>query len=156
MLDRRSVAIGVAIVAIVTGCAGDEGEAPAEGLPTEPFVLDVSVGDCFDRPQSPDVTKVPTVDCDEPHDFEAYAILELEGDSYPGEEQLAAEAAALCREPFAGYVGVPASDSGLVIVPVTPTLENWERDERTVTCTVTVRAEEPLQGSVENSEQPAG
>lgn len=158
-MRHRSVPIWVSILVVAlvaVSCSDDGGEDEEGGLPTEPFTLGVAVGDCFDRPESPDVTAVPTVDCAEPHDFEAYAVLELEEGSFPGDQQLATRARRRCNDRFAGYVGVPPGESGLVVVPVAPTAEQWESGNRTVTCVVTIRPGEPLEGSVEGSEQPAG
>lgn len=102
------------------------------------------------------MTAVPTVDCERKHDFEAYALADLEGNAYPGDDEVAEMARRACNERFADYVGVPPGDSGLVVVPVAPTAEHWEADLRTVTCTVTLRAPDQLEGSVEGSEQPRG
>lgn len=158
---RRSVgglqrALGVATVGmlVVASCTGGGDDDTREGLPIDPFTLEVEVGDCFDRPESPDTRKVPTVDCDEPHDLEAFARVDLDGDRYPGDEAIADEARSRCNEPFAEYVGVRPRDSGLVIIPVAPTAEAWDQGERTVTCSATVREDEPLVGSVRNSETP--
>lgn len=137
-------------------CGGSDDDGAQRGLPTEPLQLGVDVGDCFDRPQSPDVTAVPTVDCARLHDFEAYAVADLEGETYPGDEEVATQARAACNERFEPYVGVPPGDSGLVVVPVAPTAEHWDADLRQVTCTVTLRAPDQLEGSVEGSEQPQG
>jgi hypothetical protein len=149
--------VSILVIALLaTACSGGGGEEDEGGLPTEPFALGVVVGDCFDRPESPDVTAVPTVDCTEPHDFEAYAVLELDDGPFPGDEQVATRARRGCNDRFAGYVGVPPGESGLVVVPVAPDAEQWEDGNRTVTCVVTIRPGEPLQGSVEGSERPAG
>jgi hypothetical protein len=154
--SSRFAAGAAAVVVLLVGsaCSGGGGDDEAEGLPTEPFTLDVGVGECFQRPSSPDVADVRSVPCDEPHDFEAYALLELEGDGYPGAEEVDAEAAAACNDEFAGYVGVRPGQSGLVVVPVTPTAELWEEGGRSVTCTVTLRGPDRLESSVEGSEQP--
>jgi hypothetical protein len=152
-LMHRVLGSVTALALVLTACTGDDGSSADQGLPTEPFELGLDVGDCFDRPQSPDVTSVPTIDCAEPHDFEAYAVVDLEGDAFPGVEEVDGLARDACTERFADYVGVPAGQSGLVIVPVVPTAEHWEADLREVTCTVTIRPPEKLESTVEGSEQ---
>jgi hypothetical protein len=149
-------AVLVAASLVAVACSGGGGDGEDEGLPTEPFTLGVEVGGCFDRPASPDVTAVPTVDCSAPHDFQLYASAELEGDGFPGDEEVATQALTLCNEQFSPYVGVSPDQSGLVVVPVPPTAEQWEDGVRTVDCTVTIRSPDRLEGSVEGSEQPAG
>lgn len=144
------------IALLAAACAGGGGDEEPEGLSTEPFTLDVDEGGCFDRPANPDVTEVPAVDCDEPHDFEAYATVDLEGDGFPGDEEVGAQALSACNDRFAEYVGVPPDQSGLVVVPVAPSAEQWDAGGRTVTCTVTLRGPDRLERSVEGSEQPAG
>ena len=45
----------------------------SKGFPgVEPFRLDLEVGECFDRLESPDVSEVPAVPCDEPADLEVF------------------------------------------------------------------------------------
>ena len=149
-----TIAVACATLAVACGGGGNDGDE--SGLPTEPLQLGVDVGDCFDRPTSPDVTAVPTVDCDRLHDFEAYAVVNLEGDTYPGDVEVAGMARSACNEQFQDYVGVPPGDSGLVVVPVAPTVGHWDVDLREVTCTVTLREPEQLEGSVRGSKRPQG
>lgn len=153
---RRAAAVLAATVLLAVACSGGDDGGDDEGLPTQPFTLDLEVGTCFDRPQSPDVTAVPEVDCGQPHDFELYAVVDLEGDAFPGDEEVASQALFACSDRFEAYVGVPPDQSGLVVVPVAPSREAWEEGGRAVSCTVTVRAPDRLEGSVEGSEQPAG
>ena len=58
------------------------------------FRLDRAVGECFDRPESPDVTSVPAVPCREPHDLEVFAVLELGAveRAFPGPSAVARQA----------------------------------------------------------------
>jgi hypothetical protein len=149
-------ALLIAATLAAAACSSGDDSGEDGGLPTEPFALGLDVGDCFDRPLSPDVTAVPAVDCAAPHDFELFASADLDGDAYPGDDEVAVQALAACKERFAAYVGVPPDQSGLVVVPVAPTGEQWEEGNRTVDCTVTVRPPDRLEGSVEGSEQPTG
>jgi hypothetical protein len=151
-----AIAFLLSVALPAAACSGGSGDDGPEGLSTEPFSLDVDVGACFDRPASPDVTDLPPIDCDRPHDFEAYAVVELEGEDFPGEEETYGQGLGGCNEVFADYVGVAPGQSGLVVVPVTPSARQWEDGERTVTCTVTLRGPDRLERSVEGSEQPQG
>ena len=148
--------VGACIALVAVACSGQDRDGEPDGLPTEPFTLDVAIGECFDRPATPDVVDVDVVDCDEPHDFEAFATGDLDGDGYPGAEEVSAQSLMLCNERFADYVGRPPAQSGLVVVPVAPTDEQWQNGSRSVTCTVTRRVPERLEGSVEGSEPSDG
>jgi hypothetical protein len=155
--DRRRLWALLCVVALgAAACSGDDG-GPTTGLSAEPFRLDRAVGECFDRPESPDVTSVPAVPCREPHDLEVFAVFELGAveRAFPGPSSVARQAGAGCEERFADYVGVGQDSSGLLIVPYAPDRLAWESDEREVTCAVS-RAEGPLEGSVRGSEAPGG
>lgn len=152
---RRAGFLLCAVVLAATACAGDDGGGSG-GLSAEPFRLALSVGDCFDRPASPDVGSVPTVPCRRPHDLEVYATFDLAGDGgFPGPGTVAERAGAGCAERFAEYVGVPADSSGLLVVPYTPDRLGWDAGDREVVCAVS-RAQGRLEGSVEGSEGQPG
>jgi hypothetical protein len=139
---------------VAAGCAGDDGGDPG-GLSAEPFRLGLEVGDCFDRPESPDAESVPSVPCRRPHDLEVFARFDLEDEDYPGPGAVATRAGAGCEEQFDDYVGVPQDSSGLLIVPYAPDRFAWEVGDRTVTCAVSL-SEGQLERSVEGSEGPQG
>jgi hypothetical protein len=153
---KAAITVLMSTALLAAACSGGGGDDELEGLPTEPFALDIDVGGCFDQPASPDVVDVPTVGCDVPHDFEVYAIVDLEGDGFPGDEEVAAQALSACNDRFAGYVGRPPDQSGYVVVPVAPSVEGWDAGDRGVTCTVTLSGQDRLESSVEGSEQPEG
>jgi len=156
--DRRRIGALLCVVALwATACTGDDGGAPT-GLSAEPFRLDLAVGDCFDRPDSPDVESVPAVPCRRPHDLEVFATFTLDADetaAFPGNAAVATQAGTGCDERFADYVGVAQDSSGLLIVPYPPDALAWELGERGVTCAVSL-AEGPLEGSVRGREAPGG
>lgn len=152
----RAVAILLAAVAVlgVVGCSGDDGGDP-DGLTAAPFTLGLAVGDCFDRPASPDVTSVEAVPCRRPHDLEVFALVDLTDGAYPGPAVVAQRAGARCNERFAAYVGGPQDGSGLVVVPYAPDRLAWQQGERTVTCALSL-AEGRAEGSARDSEAPTG
>lgn len=150
---RRAGVLLCAAVFVAAACTGDDGGNPS-GLSAEPFRLDLEVGECFDRPASPDVESVPAVPCRRPHDLEVIAVFDLaEGGDYPGPGVVADRAGTGCEERFAAYVGVEQDSSGLLIVPYAPDRLGWEVGDRQVTCAVSL-AEGRLDGSVEGSESP--
>ena len=156
--DRRLFAGLACVVALgAAACTGDDG-GTADGLSAEPFALGLAVGDCFDRPASPDVASVPAVPCRRPHDLEVFATFTLDAADdapFPGTAAVATSAGTGCEERFADYVGVAQDSSGLLVVPYAPDALGWELGERGVTCAVSL-ADGPLEGSVRGSEAPSG
>lgn len=77
------------------------------------------------------------VSCDERHDVEAYASLDVpirEGGARPSDDDLAVLADDLCWATFAPYTGESWEDSPLDYVPVVPGERAWAAGARTVHC----------------------
>lgn len=89
----------------------------------------LSVGDCFDDPVG---DTVPAVDCADPHDNEAFLVLDLEGDEWPGRAALEAEVTIACSEAFEDWVGPDRDD--LAWFPFQPTQATWDAGDRRVVC----------------------
>lgn len=143
-----------AVALLAVGCSGDDGPSD-DGLSAQPFRLELSRGECFDRPASPDVTDVPAVPCRQPHDLEVFAVVNLGEGDYPGGAAAASQGGSVCEERFADYVGAPPDESGLLIVPYVPDQQAWESGDRRVVCAVALN-EGRLEGSVEGREAPQG
>jgi len=116
-------------------------------------VFALSVGDCFDDPEEEQqVAAVDLVPCDVPHDSEAYALFDLTGDAYPGEEAVRSLAQAGCIERFAAYVGAPYETSALDVAFLYPLEREWrDLTDRGVTCFAFRVDGEPLVASVAGS-----
>lgn len=94
------------------------------------------VGDCGDWPGETGPLGVPA-DCDEPHDFEVFAIFDLAYDldsPYPGEDPVADEAESTCLDEFEAYVGKSYAESLLEVTFVYPSEETWDTGDREVFC----------------------
>jgi hypothetical protein len=113
----------------------------------------LKVGDCFDDQSDESVRTLPVVPCGHPHDNEIYAVFDLPGDSWPGQDDVARQSAEGCLGPFTDYVGTPLADSTLEAFPITPSEQSWEKfDDRQVLCV----ADDPggrLVGSVAGSKK---
>lgn len=141
----RSGALGVVVLATVAGCSlfgGDDGG-------TSVAVTDVAVGECYLAPGevTAELTELDRVDCDDPHEQEAYANLAAtpggqEADTYPGEAALKEFADGSCAEAFAEYVGVDYRDSALFFTYLLPTARGWESGDHEVTCFITTTGEQ--------------
>ena len=123
----RSIAVAtVAALAVLplTGCLGG-------GVPM------ADEGDCLQVSQlGTEVESLPTVSCDDEHEGEVYAVLdlELEGDYDPQAIVDAAEEA--CLERFDDFIGLAYEDSELDIFYLYPLEDGWASGERGTLCAV--------------------
>lgn len=99
-------------------------------------VLELAVGDCFDDPEVVDgqVRDVSIIDCDEPHDNEVFALIQLPEGEFPGQEAVSSQADAGCTEQFASYVGADYAVSEYFASVFSPSPESWEQGDRTIVC----------------------
>lgn len=98
----------------------------------------VRVGDCFDdsRSFSDEISSLPGVPCSEPHDNEAYAVIDLTIATYPEGEGMETLAFESCMERFNSFVGQEYDSSSLDILTMYPSAESWKQDDREVVCAV--------------------
>lgn len=148
---RRTTAIaGVTALtlAALTGCSlfgddDDDGETVS--------VFDVEAGDCFRAPAeiTAELTELRTVACADPHEQEAYAVVDYvtpdgsDPGGFPGDAVLKDFADGACIEHFAEYVGVDYRDSDLFFTYLLPSARGWEQgQDRAVTCFITTTGEQ--------------
>ncbi|TVR36596.1 MAG: septum formation family protein [Nitriliruptor sp.] len=131
---------GSAVAVLVLGCS-----SPGN-------VFSVAPGDCFDDPDNAvdEISDVPLVDCEEPHDNEVYAVVELEDGDYPGDEAVLNRAQDTCLDAFEPYVSEPYATSELFATWLVPTEGSWSEGDREVVC-VLFDADGPLEGSMQDS-----
>ncbi len=138
---NRLAMLTVAVGLVAAACGGTS-------------AFDLAVGDCFDDPSSFDeVTTVAAVSCEDPHDNEVSANVQMTGGSdYPGDDVVASFADDACFEAFERYVGATYAESSLDYAWLAPTRQSWEqRDDRIVTCIVYDTERAKLVGSVRAS-----
>ena len=137
------MAVVVATLAgsVVAGCGG------------EATSLEAAARQCFRDPE--DVTRATSLDrveCKEAHDSEVISVFLLDGDGFPGEEEVQAEASRRCTEDFFEYVGSTVEESELELSMIAPTQETWdEEDDREVVCWVTMADGSTLEESIAGS-----
>lgn len=95
--------------------------------PAQADVFSLRVGDCLTdyEPGEGDVSSVKVVPCAKKHDVEAYASMEMTGDTYPGDDAISKQASAFCTAEFATFIGVASHDSRFGISELTPTKASW-------------------------------
>ena len=144
-MERRWMIAGallaLGLVAGLTACSGDVA------------ANDLEVGDCTEEELSGAVGEVDTVDCDESHTAEVFALFDLEGDDFPGTSEIQAEAAEGCNgDRFEDYVGTPYAESEIFSTYLVPTEETWnDADDRTVICLAVTDDGSATEGSVEGA-----
>lgn len=148
-------AVAAVLLLAVPGCSvfGDDDERSS--------VFSVEAGQCFLAPEEVEaqIADLDEVDCGEPHDHEAYAVVtyedgdpEIPDDEYPGDEALTNFADGTCAQRFGEYVGVDYLDSDLFFTYLLPSPRSWQEEDRKVICLVT-SAGNQLQGSVKGTAQ---
>ena len=143
MKIRTAITAAGALVVLgsaLTGCSAiksaiDVADPIVQAVTDESAWLEV--GDCFNEQSDEVVSDVPTVPCTDAHDYEVYANITIDRDTFPGEDELNKLADEGCLAPFATYIGVPFENSTLDYSYYTPTLSGWlNNDDRGVTCIV--------------------
>lgn len=131
-----AVATAAALVVGLTGCGAISGLIGGED-----DVFSLAVGDCFDTDsltaEPTEVETVPTVDCDELHDYEVYASVMMDDDEFPGEEDTIAQADTECLALFEGFVGTTYEEATTLDVSyLYPTTSSWALGDREILCMV--------------------
>jgi hypothetical protein len=110
------------------------------GVPEgETDVFSVKVGDCINLSSSTEdeISSIPVVPCDEPHDQEVFDRFEIEGDTFPGDSSIEEQRIAYCEgDAFTSFVGIPWADSMYATSGLTPTSSSWDQGDREVLCTI--------------------
>jgi len=145
---------------VLAACSGSTSRSATTTQPLDPFatagtsastssnvtvapsVLPIDVGQCFDTDQfaagaAIDLSAARVVDCNSPHQQEAYAVVSQTADpaaAYPGDDSLAAFADDQCLAAFSGYTGLDFRMSHYDIANARPDQAAWERGERRVVC----------------------
>src|SRR5690349_15251414 len=135
------MAPALAAVCLLAGCTAGDDALGATTVADDVFAIEV--GDCLDDADlSGQVTRIPIVDCDEPHDSEAFASTTATGDAYPGDDALDATLVEFCHgDAFEDFVGVRFVDSVYVTGGFYPTAASWASGDRELLCTIRAEGE---------------
>lgn len=118
-------------------------EAPAPTEPANPNVIgtvsafEIPTPSCFNTDQIESGSEVELLDCNTPHDSEAYASYEFTDATFPGDEVVEQTANQFCYDEFQAYIGTPWDTSEFDFYFLIPTQESWDGvDDREVLCIV--------------------
>ena len=124
--------IGLAAVAL-TGCSLIT--SALNGGESDVFTL--KVGDCLnDGVTETELSTVPVVPCDEPHDSEVYAAVIMDDEEYPGADATIAFADEQCYEEFEDFVGISYDESIYGFSYLYPSQESWDGGDREILCQI--------------------
>ena len=132
-----SVVAGLTLAVVLTGCASGLPQSSNDAPDGAVTLFDLELGDCLNDagvPLRSDMTDVPRVDCEDPHDSELFAILGAEGSAFPGEQELVTQGQDRCARAFGDFIGVPFANSTLYFRFYYPTASSWAQGDRTIYC----------------------
>jgi len=134
------LAVGAASL-VLAGCSllpgGNSGSGTGDTGTTDEGddVFSIVVGDCLnDADVAETVSKVPIVDCSEPHDSEAFYAEDLPDGDFPGDDSVAASAEEICAPAFESFVGLSDADSIYTYYYYYPTDSSWASGDREILC----------------------
>ncbi len=132
----------VALTLLLAACSGN--------------VFELAVGDCFDDGdmalgEIEEIGEVPLVECAEPHDNEVYAVVTVDGEVFPGEIAIQAQADEVCLDAFDPFVGLDYQSSALDFGWLVPTADSWDMGDRVVACFVYRLDLAKVSGTLEDS-----
>ena len=148
MWTRSCVTVVATAVLVLSGCqqVSEPPESPellesgeTEVVEPQTSLFDLEVGTCLndaDTPLAADLTEVPTVPCDQPHDSELYAIVNVEEGIYPGVDDLEQAGRTKCQTVFTDFVGIDFRSSTLDFHFYYPTPSSWAQGDRSIFCLV--------------------
>ncbi|HUG83555.1 MAG TPA: septum formation family protein, partial [Euzebya sp.] len=103
-----------------------------------PSTLEFTIGDCINIPGGEEISDYESVDCEEVHDAEVFALPQHpdgEDAPYPGAVALEAFANERCLADFEPYVGTDYDSSAIFYTLLTPSETAWEEaGDRELVC----------------------
>ncbi|MDN4641452.1 septum formation family protein [Agreia sp. PsM10] len=140
------LAATLSAAALLTGCSAISDLVPQNatrdgetGVVTEAgdtSVFTLREGDCINDVAEM-VSDVPTVPCDQLHDWEVYRNVTMTDTDFPGDEAIAAFADEQCNAEFGTFIGVAYESSVYENNYYVPNADSWEQlGDRIVSCLV--------------------
>ena len=134
-----------------TEAAETEAAETEEPEDDEVSILALDEGDCFNLVDEDDKT-AEVVDCDDEHEYEVYATVEIDEDELPDAAELEDLAGDCFGDVFADFVGVEYAASRWYTTPFIPSEDDWDDGHEVIVCALYDPEEEETEGSAEGSE----
>ncbi len=130
--------LALAGCSLLGNVVADPSPAPTDSTgATDTDAFAIKVGDCLnDGNIDGEVTSVPTIACDQPHDSEAFASVIMDDGPYPGEDAVLAQADVDCKTAFEGFAGINYDQSILDFSYYYPTEGSWANGDREILCLI--------------------
>lgn len=123
--------------------------ATTPALPGEHPWTDLAGGECLSPFTNAWAQTFTVVDCATPHIGQLTARLAVEGDTYPGAEALATQAADQCQSDTALNASAAAAVGDVQVQgSYAPDQATWDQGDRFIACFVTRSSGQPLTGSL--------
>jgi hypothetical protein len=127
-----ALAIALVVGYVTTARRGDDGSLASAGNVS---VDELREGDCFNTTEEGEISDVDGVPCNEPHEYEVFALSNYEGDgTYPPDSATEAIFTQICEPDFEPYVGAPYATSEIYGQMITPSEESWNAGDRGYIC----------------------
>ncbi len=114
-------------------------------------------GDCVEPDLQNDRLVLATkVDCDQPHVYEVYGVIESSaaGGPFPGADALGSQAGIGCQEAFIARFGLEPQQTRLQPAAFAPIEEEWAADVFNIVCVVSLPTLEPFDGPIGTNAGP--
>jgi putative regulator of septum formation len=136
--SRKGLYIALAIIGVVVVVAIAGVVSIALFARDNVVTAKTKVGDCIkDVPTDSLVLTLPTIDCNEPHGGEVYAVLTMPDGDYPGSATID-EWQYKCPGALASFAPDADKDPSVGTFVLYPTKETWDAGDRAVTCVATL------------------
>lgn len=151
MRNRPALAVTILSAILAVGCTAERdasGEIQSAGS-LDAFQM--RVGDCFDDSflSGGEISDVPGVPCSTPHDNEVYALFDIPGTKFPGDDAVEEIANEGCYERFEAAIGESYEESVIDYTTMYPSAGSWaQRDDHEVVCIAYHMELEKLEGTV--------
>lgn len=137
---RLAFAVSLLVASVVlTGCS-QVSAIVGQILPERSGVHTLVVGECFNNTVAMPsvhgaVVDVPRENCTLAHDNEVFASIDLDGESFPGDDVVALNGSESCLPEFERFIGAGFAEAGTLGFDFfVPTAASWELGDREVLC----------------------
>jgi hypothetical protein len=139
-------AVLIAAIVVTSADRDASGEITESG---DVSAFSLEVGDCLnDVDENQEITTLPAVPCDQPHEAEVVGMFDLPEGDYPTEDELVNQAEAGCSEQLAAYAPDAMTDPTIGIAYIYPLEPSWPQDREIVCFAVSTSG--PTTGSILN------
>lgn len=139
-ISKKSFLVILALALFASACGDsgatrdEQGEIVEEGGVS---AFSMQVGDCVLEPDSEQIGSLDAVPCDQPHDFEVYALFDMTNGDWPGQDVVDAAVEERCPILYEEAIGISYLESAYYFQAIYPTIDSWiNGNDREIVCVV--------------------